>query len=123
MKRRIAALLIAGALSVATTVPALAQQPDDRGGGGDRGSENRGGDDRGGGDGGRGGGSDNRGQGGGLSDREERQRDQGHRIPEVPLAALYPAAGVAVIGAYWLYNRRRAATVEVESATTDHVQE
>ncbi len=107
MKRRIAALVITGALAVATTVPAFAQQPS---GGGDRGSENRGG-----GDGGRG--------GGGLSDREERQRDRGHRIPEAPIAAMYPAAGVAVIGAYWLYNRRHATPVEVESATAERAQE
>lgn len=106
MKRRIAALVITGALSAATTVPAFAQQPS---GGDDRGSENRGGGDR--------------GRGGGLSDREERQRDRGHRIPEVPIAAMYPAAGVAVIGAYWLYNRRHATPVEVESATADRTQE
>ncbi len=110
MKRRIAALIITGALAVATTVPAFAQQPTGSGSGGsDRGSENRGG-----GDSGRG--SDRGRDGGGLSDREERQRDRGHRIPEAPIAAMYPAAGVAVIGAYWLYNRRHATPGEVERA-------
>lgn len=48
-------------------------------------------------------------------DGEDRAKGKGHKVPEVPIAAIYPAAGLVAFGAYWLRGRKGRAAESSDS--------